>query len=205
MKNKILQHGCLVLKFPSNRFIYQQVFLLKKQYRNRCRSAKRNYFNSLSQNIEDLCLKNDKNFWSVLKSVQSVNEDYLPDSHCLYNYFEQLHSVQESDNSLYSENVQNIVAKQLECLEPYLYEHNNHITTLEVSNTIKNLKGNKAHYQDFISNEMLKYAGDIILEPLAKLFNSVICSGHYPDEWCCGNIVPIFKSGDKNYQKTTEV
>ena len=40
---------------------------------------------------------------------------------------------------------------------------------------------------------MLKYAGDIILEPLAKLFNSVICSGHYQDEWCCGDIVPIFK------------
>ena len=156
LKNKILQHRRLVQKCPSNRFIYQQFFLLKKQYRNCCRSAKRNYFNSLSQNIEDLCLKNDKKFWSVLKSVQSVNEDYLPDSHCLYNYFEQLHSVQESDNSLYSENVQNIVAKQLECLEPYLYEHNNHITTLEVSNAIKNLKGNKAHYQDLISNEMLK-------------------------------------------------
>ena len=99
LKNKILQHGRSVQKFLSNKVIYQQVFLLKKQYRNRCRSAKRNYFNSFSQNIEDLCLKNDKNFWSVLKSVQSVNEDYLPDSNCLYNYIEQLHSVQESDDS----------------------------------------------------------------------------------------------------------
>ena len=39
LKNKILQHGRLVQKFPSERFIYQQFFLLKKQYRNRSRSA----------------------------------------------------------------------------------------------------------------------------------------------------------------------
>ena len=53
-----------------------------------------------------------------------------------------LHSVQESDNSLYSKNIHNIVTKQLECLEPYLYQHNNHITTLEVM-LLKILKGIK--------------------------------------------------------------
>ena len=44
---------------------------------------------------------------------------------------------------------------------------------------------------------MLKSSAKILLKGYQKLFNLLIQSGKFPDQWCEGLITPIFKSGDK--------
>ena len=54
---------------------------------------------------------------------------------------------------------------------------------------------------------MLKTAGSMLVKPLLKVFNLCLDTGYYPDEWCLGHIVPIYKSGNKgdvkNYRPIT--
>ena len=48
-----------------------------------------------------------------------------------------------------------------------------------------------------ISIRMLKVSGDAIIEPLFKVSKNCLKCGIFPDDWKKGNIVPIFKKGDK--------
>ena len=44
---------------------------------------------------------------------------------------------------------------------------------------------------------MLKVSGGAIIERLFKIFKNCLKCGIFPDDWKKGNIVPIFKKGDK--------
>ena len=48
-----------------------------------------------------------------------------------------------------------------------------------------------------ISIRMLKMSGDAIIEPLFKIFKNYLKCGIFPGDWKKGNIVPIFKKGNK--------
>ena len=71
------------------------------------------------------------------------------------------------------------------------------ISEVEVLSAAKKLKNNKSAYSDRIKNEMLKCSVKILLKLYQKLFNLVLETGNFPDQWCEGLITPIFKSGDK--------
>ena len=86
-------------------------------------------------------------------------------------------------------------------------ELDKNITNKEIIETINKLKNNKAHGDDLIINEMLKAGNQILIGLLNRLFNTVLSSGIYPDTWCTGTVIPIYKSGDKenpsNYRGIT--
>ena len=44
---------------------------------------------------------------------------------------------------------------------------------------------------------MLKMSGNAIIEPFFKIFKNCLKCGIFSDDWKEGNIVPIFKQGDK--------
>ena len=62
---------------------------------------------------------------------------------------------------------------------------------------IQNLNSNKAHGHDNISVKMNQMYGDSIIPPLKLIFESAIKSGHSPDSWKKGNIIPIHKKESK--------
>ena len=66
-----------------------------------------------------------------------------------------------------------------------------------IKRIICKLDPNKAHGHEMISIRMLKMSGDAIIEPLFKIFKNCSKCGIFPDDWKKGNIVPIFKKGDK--------
>ena len=72
---------------------------------------------------------------------------------------------------------------------------------LELSKIIKDLNPNKAHGHDNISIKMIQMCGNSIIAPLKLLFESAIKSGHFPDSWKQGNIVPVHKKESKNLVK----
>ena len=77
------------------------------------------------------------------------------------------------------------------------YLANIEFTKDDIKRIICKLDPNKAHGHDMISIRMLKMSGDAIIEPLFKIFKNCLKCGIFPDDWKKGNIVPIFKKGDK--------
>ena len=67
----------------------------------------------------------------------------------------------------------------------------------DIKRIVCKLDPNKAHGHDMISFRMLKMPGGAIIEPLFKIFKNCLKCGIFPDDLKKGNIVPIFKKGDK--------
>jgi hypothetical protein len=73
---------------------------------------------------------------------------------------------------------------------------NEPIQEKEIIKAIGKLKNNKAQGPDKIRNEMIKYSQHVILPCLVKIFNIILKSGKYPDEWAEGYICPLYKTGN---------
>ena len=57
------------------------------------------------------------------------------------------------------------------------------ISKQEVAKVLKKLKTGKAAGPDEIVNEALKAFWTQLAEPLAKIFNEILSSGHPPEQW----------------------
>ena len=84
---------------------------------------------------------------------------------------------------------------------------NNPIKFEEIKQMICNLKNGKAPGLDMISAELLKNLNTKFLVIFVRLFNRILESGDFPEEWAIGIIVLLFKGGDKtnldNYRGIT--
>ena len=85
------------------------------------------------------------------------------------------------------------------------YLANIEFTKDDIKRIICKLDPNKAHGHDMISIRMLKVSGDAIIETLFKIFKNCLKCGIFLDDSNKGNIVPIFKKGDKQNIKNRPV
>ena len=74
----------------------------------------------------------------------------------------------------------------------------------EIERCINKLKRGKSHGDDCILNEYLIEFKDILLPLLHDLFNNILDSGFFPENWAKAVIMPVFKKGSindvKNYR-----
>ena len=68
----------------------------------------------------------------------------------------------------------------------------------EVINGLKALTSNSGKSESDIESSILIEAAETLGKPITKLFNLILKSGIYPDEWKCAHITPIFKGGKKS-------
>ena len=71
------------------------------------------------------------------------------------------------------------------------------ITLVEVSHVVKATKNNKSVGSDAIVGELIKYGGKPMCEMLLTLFNLVWDNEFVPIYWREGQIVSLFKKGDR--------
>lgn len=67
----------------------------------------------------------------------------------------------------------------------------------DIQSVPEKLKNKKSHGQDGTSNELLKYAGESLIQPLIKLFQEIMSQHRIPNEWRNSTTILIFKMGDK--------
>ena len=60
--------------------------------------------------------------------------------------------------------------------------------------SLKNLKYNESTGADEILNEQIKISFPKMKKTFLKLFNIILETGCFPEEWAVGLIVPIFKN-----------
>ena len=69
-------------------------------------------------------------------------------------------------------------------------------TQAETMKQIARNKRNKSAFLDNISSETLHYAGEVIVPTLTAIFNAVLSTGFYPQEWKGATLTPLHKKGD---------
>jgi len=72
---------------------------------------------------------------------------------------------------------------------------NRDISLEEVKMMAKRLKSGKASGLDMLSAELLKHANEHFMIVFTKLFNKLLQSGKFPQEWSIGIIVVLCKGG----------
>ena len=86
---------------------------------------------------------------------------------------------------------------------PVLRHHTNNrlssfnVTAAEITEILIGLKVNKAHGPDEISGNMIKLCGHHISIPLKMIFDNIIRTGIFPDQWKEANVTPVHKKKDK--------
>ena len=67
------------------------------------------------------------------------------------------------------------------------------ITINEIHDILTNLNTNKAHGPDSISGNMIKLCGQHLCVPLKIIFDNIIRTGVFPDQWKETNVTPVHK------------
>ena len=75
---------------------------------------------------------------------------------------------------------------------------NKEISIVEIDVALDELHKSKSPGLDGVTNEILKNASIVVAPLLCKLFNAVLDSGFFPEQWSQALIIPIHKKGDKN-------
>jgi hypothetical protein len=157
----------------------------------------------MSRRIKNLRSNNSKEYWNILRQGTNKKQPNISiDS--LFEFFRNINKAPETNNEdgINLPDIDNNVINNLN------NEINGEITSEEIVSCVKNLKNDKASGNDFIVNEYIKSAIDIILPVYIKMFNCIFSSGIVLDSWLLGNIKPIYKiKGDplnpKNFRPIT--
>ena len=135
-----------------------------------------------------------KVFWKKLKS--SKEKPILNFSNIeLSNYFSTLLNSEESGN----DNESDILTPSVDAMTQRLIDEtlNRAISLEEVKLMATRLKNGKASGLDMLSAELLKHVNENFMIVFTKLFNKLLQSGKFPEEWSTGIIVVLFKGGDE--------
>ena len=146
------------------------------------------------QTAENLSKNANKSrlFWNNLKKLGLKNTSKQSENITIqewFVHFQKLFSGNEDSNN----NPGNPQSKLEEDTEHIL---NQKITSEEVDEAIRKIKGGKACGTDGVIGQMLKAGGHIFINFLTVLFNKIFDSGIYPSEWSKAIVVPIFKKGN---------
>ena len=156
-----------------------------KKIVNKCKSEhKRNFVESLRR----LKSSDAKAYWKILngKKCNDTNDIDIED---FYKHFETLLTSNNIDDANFDVNSLTITEN---------VQLNRLFTEKEVLVCINKLKNNKAPGCDIVINEFIKASSGKMLTCYTNLFNLVLCTGIVPVDWAVGEIVPLFKKGDKN-------
>ena len=196
-KNKIYQ---LYLKNKSN-MLATKLETLQNWIYQTLESCKGKYYENISKNLCSKAIA-PKYYWSLLKTMLNYKKvtcippifhdnkfvtDFIKKSHLLNSFFAKQCSIIENNSVLPSSTIP--------VIDQYLA--NIEFTKDDIKRIICKLDHNKAHGHDMISIRILKVFGDAIIQPLYKIFKNCLKCGIFPDDWKKGNLVPIFKKGDK--------
>ena len=87
-------------------------------------------------------------------------------------------------------------------LPSLVYHTTNRLSSFEIAledikSILQVLKANKAHGPDMISVQMIKLCGDDLSIPLRIIFQNIINTGNFPEQWKEANVTPVHKKKDK--------
>ena len=168
---------------------------IKQKFKNTYRSKQDLFLKAKYKQVTSI--DNVDTFWKELKKCRPKANTQGISGQEWEDYFKRLLGINPPDNEEILQNVQTHDMTcdrcQNESQENDLLDAN--ITEDEVTKVLKDLPKNKTPGEDGIENEFFTAARMILTPILTALFNSILKSGVYPEEWSRGTIYPIHKKG----------
>lgn len=168
----------------------------KLDYNKTIKQKRKKYNQETKDKLLEDC-KDGKTFWTTINRLSFRRPKLANISPERWeNHF---HKVYNPQNVPAEQKESNEIEDVHEITEEVIIEElDREITSEEITQTIKNLKKNKAPGQDELSAELIQTAGPKIIPFLKKLFNKIFDTGQFPSRWVDAILVPLFKKGDKN-------
>jgi len=192
LKKELKYYGKLLCANHNNKEIRVKYYNMLKNYKRQCKKEERNYKTKIINMMDNLHTTNPKGYWKLVEEITDKRKKIKTDIEIekLYNHYKNMNT---------SINISNTnTLELLEESEKSFSELDFIITESEVQRTIKHLKNGKSSGYDLIKNEMIKYGHNVLIKPITKLFNLVLNSQYFPQEWSKGRIISIHKKGDAN-------
>jgi len=180
-----------------------QYDLTWKYYKDICSEKSNTSFNLFVDKVKTTLNTGDnKLFWSLFSRVTHMSntitsQDWSRHFESLFQgmgdteeYVDFYTSVDDFVQSLSDEHIDNSVDES-SFMDSEITEH-------ELLEAINNMKLGKAPGYCGLTLEFFKNAPPLCIEMLLKLYNVVLQTGIYPDQWTYGVILPIFKKGNSN-------
>ena len=170
-----------------------------KSFRNRdnLKRASKNYKKTMnfyinqykfskSAKLRNLHSRNPKHYWKFINSLKGKPASETPSPEEFYEFFKDRNKSPDPDEDFPLP--ENFLLNSQETL-------NAPITEEEICTHIRNLKNAKSPSpSDLIINEYIKSTETLFLPIYRHLFNSVLNTGHLPESWLEGYIIPIYKN-----------
>jgi exonuclease III len=211
LKKDILTLGKTLAKCPLDPFLRGRYITKKNQYHKLVRNNNRKYKQGILDKISEMEDKNPKEFWRLVNTLKGTKEKGEEiDPSVFFDHFKALNEINSPHRNGFDKGFEEKINERLKSLwdktqtNPILDKP---ICAEELKENVNSLSNKKSGALDQICNEMFKNGIDTLCVPLLKLFNLVLESGIFPQEWCIGLIVPLFKNGNRedptNYRGIT--
>ena len=79
MRKNLNRLGRILTKNPNNHFLRGQYFNLKRRYKTTCKKEKQKFERKLLQNLENLYIYNNEEFWNLLKQIKGNSSNTSPE------------------------------------------------------------------------------------------------------------------------------
>ena len=164
----------------------------RNSYRKLCRTKRREYLGHEAHRLYLLGQSDPNAFWKEVKGKKTKNETPNLD------FFDHFRNLANRDSNIGDTGKEDIRQVNENAEEIYIGTTDDPIEFDELEGAISSLKREKSAGEDLILNEFILNAPRHVKLVMLMIFNNILLLEYFPSSWAVGNIVPIFKSGDKN-------
>ncbi len=178
----------------------------KRRYKRAVNRKRRAFENNKRCEIIKLRHSKPKDFWKLFKTRKTTASNEIT----VEEFCEHFRNISAEVNSINNPEADNFCAEYNFDTNGRSYDElDRPISIDDVKNAIHSLSRNKATSDDFLLNEYFLETWDIIGGHIADIFNMVYSTGHFPEMWTRGIIIPLHKKGSvgdaNNYRGITLV
>ena len=166
LRKEVRSLACRLAKDPNNNSLRSTFCNCRREFNKFKNKLKKDFFNSIIQQIEDVKPQNSKEFWNLISKYKRKESNIYPII-SLNEWEKHYQSLLTTDNNEKCEIKPKDTHAELCNLDvPF--------TCKEIKNGIKGLKGGKSGGPDLILNEFIKVGLNTLALTLTKLFSKIL-------------------------------
>ena len=164
--------------------------IARREYKRLIKRKEKDFNNALLDKLL-LSINEQKEFWGNVNKVMGKKKT-ICNNISLETWFDHFKKLLEKDcDPLEEEYVHDNTQES----ESYF---NRPISREEVLFAVRKIKNRKAAGPDGIIGELLKNAGEYVIDFFVKFFNVLFQKGIFPEKWSEGIVLPLYKKGNVN-------